>query len=123
MRIQILVIFYQIVLKVLSGNEVLTWQFKNQRKMTSNNPYLGHVNINAYTNLKLYQLVLKTLSGNENLTSIKAHFSITNLRKMMCNNLNIYFININVHTKFSLIISIISQDTERKQKSEIHQGP
>ena len=48
--------FYQLVLKILSGNEILT-SFKghnsvgNVRKMICYNPNLDLLNINAYTNI------------------------------------------------------------------------
>ena len=41
----------------------------------------------------------------------------------MCNNPNIDSVNTYVHTKFSQVISISSHDIERKQKSDINQGP
>ena len=69
------------------------------------------------------QLVLKILSGNEILTSIKDHNSVANLRKMTLYNPNLDLINVNVYTKFGLILSIGSQDIERKRNSDINQGP
>ena len=68
-------------------------------------------------------LVLKILSGNKILTSIKGHNSLANLRKLTLNNLNLDLINVNVYTKFDLILSIGSQDIERKRNSDINQGP
>ena len=41
---------------------------------------------------------------------------------MTFNNLNIDFVNIDVHTKFGLILSIGSEDIERKGNSDIYQG-
>ena len=89
--IQNLVKFYQLILKILSGNEILTSikgynSCSNLPKMMCNNPKLDHVNINAYIQnfVKFYQFVVKILSGNENLTSIKGY--------------NIF--NINAHTIF-----------------------
>ena len=62
--------------------------------------------------------VLKILSGNEMmnkiLTSIKGHNSVTNVRKMMCNNPNLDLVSSNAYTKFGKILSIYSQDIERK---------
>ena len=59
------------------------------------------------------------------LTSVEGHNSITNWRKITGNNPNL--VNINAHTKFGKILSISSQDIERKQKSELNsdisQGP
>ena len=57
MHIQNLVKFYQFVLKILSGNEILNEfltfvkgqnSVSNVRKMISNNPKLDLVSINAY---------------------------------------------------------------------------
>ena len=41
----------------------------------------------------------------------------------MRNNLNLDLINVNVYTKFGSILSIHSQDIERKRNSDINQGP
>ena len=73
--------------------------------------------------VKFYQLVLKILSGNKILTSIKGRNSINILRKMMGNNPKLDLVNVDVHTKFGQILSIRSQDIERKQNSDINQGP
>ena len=69
------------------------------------------------------QIVLKILSGNEILTSIKGHNSVKTLRKMTGNNPKLDLANDDVHTKFSWILSICSQDIERKQNSDVNQGP
>ena len=42
---------------------------------------------------------------------------------MMCNNPNIYLVNINAYIKFGEILSICSQDIERKQNLGVNQGP
>ena len=73
--------------------------------------------------VKFCPLVLKILSGNEILTSIKGRNSVANLRKMTLYNLIIDLINGNVYTKSGLILSIGSQDIERKRNSDINQGP
>ena len=54
MCIQNLVRFCQYVLKILSGNEILTSikdrnSVKILRKMTGNNPKLDHVNVDVHT--------------------------------------------------------------------------
>ena len=41
----------------------------------------------------------------------------------MRNNPNLDVFNINAYAKFSQILSIISQDTERKWNIDINQGP
>ena len=73
--------------------------------------------------VKFCPFVLKILSGNEILTSFTGCNSVANLRKMMRNNLNLDLINVNVYTKFGSILSIHSQDIERKRNSDINQGP
>ena len=59
-------------------------------------------------------LVLKILRGNEILTSIKGHNSVANLQKMTLYNPNLDLVNANVYTNFGKILSIGSQDIERK---------
>ena len=73
--------------------------------------------------VKFCQFVLKILSGNEILTSIKGLNSVKILRKMTGNNPKQYLVNTDVHTKFGQILSIRSQDIERKQNSDVNQGP
>ena len=72
---------------------------------------------------KFCPLVLKILSGNEILTSIKGRNSVANLRNLTLYNPNLDTINVNVFTKFGSILSIGSQDIERKRNFEINQGP
>ena len=72
---------------------------------------------------KFCPLVLKILSGNEILTSIKGRNSVVNLRNLTLYNPNLDFIYVNVYTKFGSILSIGSQDIERKRNSNIIQGP
>ena len=69
------------------------------------------------------QCVLKILSGNEILMSIKGRNSVKILRKMMGNNPKVDLVNVDVHTKFGRILSICSQDIERKRNSDVNQGP
>ena len=70
------------------------------------------------TLVTFYQFVLEILRGNENLTSIEGHNSAKILRKMTGINPNLDLVNINAHTKFVQILSIRSQDIERKRNSE-----
>ena len=65
-------------------------------------------------------LVLKILSGNKILTSIKGRNSVKILRKMTGNNPKLDLVNDDVHTKFGRILSIPSQDIERKQNSDVN---
>ena len=48
---------------------------------------------------------------------------VANLRNLTLYNPNLDIINVNVYTKFGLILSIGSQDIERKRNSDINQGP
>ena len=73
--------------------------------------------------VKFCPLVLKILSGIEILTFIKGHNYVANLQKMTFYNSNIDIINVNVYTNFGQILSIRSQDIERKRNSDINQGP
>ena len=68
--------------------------------------------------VRFYLFVIKILSGNEILTSIKGLNSVKILRKMTGNNPKLDLINVHVHTKFGQILSIRSQDIERKQNSD-----
>ena len=69
------------------------------------------------------QFVLKILSGNEILTLIKGHNSIKILGKMTGYNPKLDLVNVDVHTKFGRILSMRSQDIERKRNSDVNQGP
>ena len=71
--------------------------------------------------VKFCPLVLKILSGNEILT-IKGGNSVANLRNLTFYDPNLELINVNVYTKFGQILSIGSQDIERKRNSYIKQG-
>ena len=48
--------------------------------------------------------------------------SVKILRKMTGNNPKLDLVNDDVHTKFRRILSIRSEDIERKQNSEVNQG-
>ena len=69
------------------------------------------------------QFVLKILSGNEILTSIKGRNSVKILPKITCNNPKLDLVNVDVHTKFGRILSMHSQEIERKRNSDVNQGP
>ena len=60
------------------------------------------------------------MSRNEILRAIKGYNSVVNL---LLYNLNLNIINVNGYTKFGQILSIGSQDIERKRNSNINQGP
>ena len=92
--------------------------------MTGNNPKLDLVNDNVHTKFGGFcQFVLKILSGNEILKSIKDRNSVKILQKMTGNNPKLAFVIDDMHTKFGRILSIRSQDIERKRNSEVNQGP
>ena len=57
------------------------------------------------------------------MTSIKDRNSVKILRKMTGNNPKLDHVNVDVHTKFGQILSICSRDIERKQNSDVNQGP
>ena len=69
------------------------------------------------------QFILNILSGNEILKSIKGRNSVKILRKMTGNNPKLDLVNDDLHTKFGRILSIRSQDIERKRNSDVNQGP
>ena len=49
-------------------------------------------------------------------------FSVKILRKMTGNSPKLDLVNDDVHTKFRRILSILSEDIEQKQNSEVNQG-
>ena len=55
--------------------------------------------------------------------SIKGLNSVKILQKMTGNNPKLDYVNVDVHTKFGQILSIPSQDIERKRNSDVNQGP
>ena len=67
-------------------------------------------------------LVLKILSGNKILTSIKGRNTVKILQKITGKNPKLDLVNVDVHTKYGQILSICSQDIERKQNSDVNQG-
>ena len=73
--------------------------------------------------VSFYQFVLEILRRNKILTSIKGVNSVKILQKIMGNNPKLDFVNADVHTKFGQILSIRSRDIERKQNSDVNQGP
>ena len=87
MCIQNLVKFCRLVLKILSGNEILTSingrnSVVNLRNLTLYNPNLDIIYEMCIQNfVKLCLSVLKIFSGNEIFTSIKGRNSVANLRK------------------------------------------
>ena len=70
--------------------------------------------------VRFCQFVLKIWSGNEIPTSIKGHNSVKILRKQTGNNPKLDLVKDDVHTKFGRILSIRSQDIERKRNSVVN---
>ena len=73
--------------------------------------------------VRFCQFALEILSGNNILTSIRGRNSDKILRKMTGNNPKLDLVNVDVHTKFGQILSIRSQDIERKRNSDVNKGP
>ena len=103
--IQKLVKFCLLVLKILSGNEILT-SIKGYNSV-ANVPnvcftiptWMVSMLMCIQILVKFCPFILKIFNGNEILTSIKSRNSAANLRKMTLYNPNLDLININVYTK------------------------
>ena len=83
---QNLVVFCQFVLKILSGNEILTSikgrnSVKILRKMTGNNHKLDRVNVDVHTK---FGLILSICSQDVNIGPSKGNNSYANLGKLTC---------------------------------------
>ena len=75
------------------------------------------------TLVRFCKFILKILSRKKILTSIKGSNSVKILRKMTGNNPKLDVVYVDVNTKFGQILSIRSQDIERKRNSDVNQGP
>ena len=73
--------------------------------------------------VRFCQLVIKILSGNEILMSVKGRTLSKFCKKNMDNKSKLDLVKVDVHTKFGQILLIRSQDIERKQNSDVNQGP
>ena len=73
--------------------------------------------------VKFCQFILKIWSKNLILESIKGRNSVANLRKTTIYFTNVDLVNDDAYSKFVLILSIRSQDIEKKPNSDINQGP
>ena len=128
--IQNLVGLCQFVLKISSGNEILTSikgrnSVKILRKMTSNNPKLDLVNDDVHTKFGRIlsirsQDIERKRNSDVNIGPSKGSNSVKILRKMTGNNPKLDLVNDDVHTKFGVILSIRSQDIERKRNSDVN---
>ena len=129
MCIQNLVKFCPLILKIWSKNLILESikgrnSVANLRKTTIYFTNVDLVNDDVYTNLVLFcQFVLKILSKNQILTSNKGRNSVAHLRKTKIYNTKLDFVTDNVYTNIGLILSIRSQDIERKPNFDVSQGP
>ena len=56
------------------------------------------------------------------MTSFKGRYTIKILQKIKGNNPKLDLVSVDVHTKFGQILTISSQDIERKQNSDDNQG-
>ena len=63
------------------------------------------------------------MSGNEILTSIKGHNSVSNKPIMTGNNSNLDIVNLNAYITFGQILFFCYKHIDRKQNSDINQGP
>ena len=73
--------------------------------------------------VRFCRFILKILSGNKILMSIKGSNSVKIWRKMTGYIPKLDLVNVDVHTKFGQILTICSQDIERKRNSTVNQGP
>ena len=129
MCIQNLVLFCQVVLKILSKNRILTSikgrnSVANLQKTKIYNTNIGLVNDNVFTKFGLILSIrFKDIEKKKQiLISIKDRNSVANLRKTMIYNTNVDLVNDNVYTKFGLNRSIRFQDSEQKLNSDVNQG-
>ena len=138
---QNLVRFCQFALKILSGNGILTSikrrnSVKILQKMKGNNPKLDLVNVDVHTKFgQSLSICSQDIEWKQNVHGMQNHgitegqgeSSIAPLLQsgaiiMMGNNPKLDLVNADVHTKFGQILSIRSQDIERKRNSDVNQG-
>ena len=72
--------------------------------------------------VKFCLFILIIWSKNQSLIAIKGHNFVVDLRKTKNYITNVDLVNDNVYTKFSLNLSIRSQDMEQKPNSDVNQG-
>ena len=122
--------FCQFVLKILSGNEVLTTikghnSGTNLRKMTGKSPNLDLVNINYYIKfgeiLSICGQLIERKRKSWHKSSVIILLQLS--KKMTANNPNLDRINANAYMKFGEIMSICSQYIEQKRSSSPNQVP
>ena len=129
MCIQNLLRFCQFVLKILSGNEILTSikgrnSIKILQKITGNNPKLDLVHADVHTKFgQILSFHSQDIERKQNYDVNQGPYLHQNFAKTTGNNPKLDHVNVDVHTKFGQILSIPSQDIERKRNSDVNQGP
>ena len=132
MCIQNLVRFCQSVLKILSGNKILTAikgcnSVKILRKTTGNNPKLELVelvNVDVHTKFgQILSIRSQYIERKRNSDVNQGQLLRQRFAKNDGNNPKLELVNVGVHTKFGQILSIRFQDIEWKRKFDVNQGP
>ena len=106
MCIQNLVKFCPLVLKILSGNEILTSvkghnSVANLRNLPLYNTNLDIINVNVYTKFGyILSIGSQDIEQKRNSDINKGRNSVANLRNLTVYNPNLDTINVNVYTKF-----------------------
>ena len=80
-------------------------------------------NVRKMTKFKLLKKVTKTRIVRESDYSPASQLFCRVKKTMTGNYHKLDLFNIDAHTKFGLIMSIRSQDIERKRKSDLNKGP
>ena len=123
MHTQNLVKLHPVVLKILSGNEILTSikghnSVINVRKLTRNNPNIDlvkmHNQIMSKSINSFYRHWAETKFRKTSWT-IKGQNSVTTWWKLTPNNPNRDLVNMNENANFGRVPSVRSQDIERKR--------
>ena len=79
--------------------------------------------MHIYNLVKLCNLYSRYSTETKVWRKFRNHNSVTNVTKMTCNNPLSDLVNNNAFIKFYEILSICSQDIERKGHSGVNQGP
>ena len=121
--------YFQFVLKILSGNEILSPikgddAVSNLRKMTGNNPNLELVNINDYLKFgEILSICFQDIEWKRYSDINQGYHSVTNVQKNTANNPKLNLVNINAYIEFGEILSIFFSRIERKRNSGGNQEP
>ena len=93
--------------------------------MTANNPNVDLVSINSIMKFGQNLSICSQDIEQKQIFVVKSRATtlVQMFGKMMCNNPNVDLVNMNAYTKFGEILSICSQDIERKRNFGINQGP